>query len=58
MTAATLRAHRLFAVAWAVIFLVALFIVVTSLVDRCSRHEDAWARQTTDMGSGKVSKGD
>ena len=58
MTAATLRAHRLFAVAWAIIFLAALFIVITSLVDRCGRHEDTWARQTTDMGSEKVSKGD
>jgi len=50
--------NLLSALAWAVIFLAALFIVVTSLVDRCSRHEDAWAKQTTDMGIEKISKGD
>jgi hypothetical protein len=43
---------------WAIIFLAALFIVVTSFDDRCSRREDSWARQTTDMGSEKVSKED
>jgi len=45
-------------IAWAIIFLAALFIVVTSLVDRRSRHEDAWAKQTTDLVSLKISKAD
>jgi len=43
---------------WAIIFLAALFIVVTSLVNRCSRHEDAWARKFGDSVSVKVSCGD
>jgi len=43
---------------WAIILFAALFIVVTSLVDRCSRHEDAWARQMRDLPSPKVSHAD
>ena len=43
---------------WALIFLAALFIVVTSLVDRCSRHEDAWTKEFEDSVSVKLSEGD
>jgi len=43
---------------WAVILLAALFIVVTSLDERCSRHEDAWAREFGDSVSVKLSDHD
>jgi len=41
---------------WFLIFLAALFIVVTSFDDRCSRHADAWAKQTGDLQSEKLSE--
>jgi len=43
---------------WAILFLAALFIVVTSLVDRCSRDADVWAREFGDSVSVKLSQGD
>ena len=44
--------------AWAIIFLAALFIVVTSFDERCSRREDEWAREFGDSVSVKLSEGD
>ena len=34
------------------------FLVVVDIDERISRHEDAWAKQTTDLVSGKVSDAD
>jgi len=48
--------------AWAILVLAALFIVVISLDERCSRHEATWTdgggRHATEMTSGKVSDDD
>jgi hypothetical protein len=52
------RARLATILTWAIIFLAALFIVVTSLVDRCSRHEDAWAREFGDSVSVKLNDHD
>ena len=52
------RARLATILTWAIIFLAALFIVVTSLVDRCSKHAEAWVRQTMDIPSVKLSDGE
>jgi len=40
------------------VLVVIAFLVVVDIDERISRHEDAWAKQTTDLVSGKVSDAD
>jgi hypothetical protein len=53
--------NRLSTLAWAIIFLAALWLCLVAIpqfTDRISRHEDTWARQTGDIPSVKLSEED
>ena len=55
----TQKADRFFFVlAWAILAFLLLAILAVQIDEHCSRRETEWAKQTRDMGSVKVSKGD